>query len=735
MHTVQTTTRLVTTGLLLAVLLSAATAALAQLPTPSAVYTPASTERSAFYLESIRPAIERLQSLTANPFDDGIQRGTPNEYEVNYSGRISLNRSFARGVGDMQTVPLGVAFQDTTNTKVGWDLSRHTGLGFTNTVTTNENLVGLAMGQTQINAYSLRQALGSGVTAGALNVTRTLTQTNTYMAPDTTTQTDVMSFAGGLRRANDLNLKTLRTESDAAGGYLENTFEGSFNAAFSGGDSLLAYARSDRLTAGVASASEKLDLAAPIAWRGQKALAEFHALDTENNGLQTRTRMTHLLLPFATIGANTFLDLTRNGVDSGYGMAETTTTRLSNPFSFRGKTYGLEENYITLRQAGLSTDTMLTKLSAPLAGGQALVQHQSVDTDASGVLTEQEALAVTLPAMPKLRVLSASAGRTTTTTSGTEASLTNMSVSVQAAKPLEVSAAYAIDDRGENTATKTRQLQTRLAVSKSLMVRGHLAEAEVLGGTANVLRLVEVARDQGTSGLGLKAGYASYDAADQTVNGARRLEMALGKPQGLLVNAAYSEYDTSTFALIPNDALVALSLQHGDPKDFAVRCRYEDQPTRIEPLRAVDMAMPALGGALVLSYQNNPVAPDGVTIRQAAQWDAGLTRKVFGDVNLQLGYRYLDYDVSELVDRNIRIQLDGGSETGAGKMAVAYFTGDFTTTPSDGSVRPGSSLDVSYTKSWGALSKLTLAVQRRTAPWHATGDTATEGRLEYSLGF
>jgi hypothetical protein len=470
-------------------------------------------------------------------------------------------------------------------------------------------------------------------------------------------------------------------------------------------------------------------------WYGAKVIAEHHSLFTETGTALDQTRTTHLLVPLAMVNKTTSVDYTILGQDKGAGLIETRTAKFLNPLRISGRTFGAEETYITLRQAGSSTDTLLTKLSAPLAGGQAVIQRQTVTTATAAGETEQRQLSVVLPQIKVGDNLSVQAQRTSNEVVGTSTEdVTNFSVTAQPVKPLQVEARYQIDDKGDLQAVKSRQLHTKWLVAKDLSVQGHLTQSEIAGGTENALQLVEVVRDRDKSGVGLRAGLASYQTPDQQVEGARRVEIAAGQPSGLAVSAAYSEYDAASMARYPDDALVALSVQHGDPKDFAVRWRYEDQPTRVAPLQAVDVAMPALGGSLQMSYQSNPMAPDGKTVRQACQYDATLGRKVCRDVNLQVGYRYLDYNEQDLVDRNIRIQLDGGKETGIGKLALAYYTGDFCV-PKPNELTPGSTLDLSYARAWGDNSKLTLTVQRKTAPLNTFIDTATEGRLELSMGF
>lgn len=688
------------------------------------------------YLESIRHTVQQLESVTPQTLDDGaVQLPDLNKYELNYDGGLSLRRNFTRTASQADNALLGVLYNENTVTEAGLSLGTRTGLSFSSTQTQTNDIRGALRDQKLVNVFGLQQAFGGGTMATALGFTRTTTKTNPYLGLASTSQTDALSFAGGLRRSNDLALKMSQTDSDVPGGYHQDNLLGTFTLKFSGGDAPLGFSRVDTLANGVASTVEKVDVSAPFMWYGAKVIAEHHSLFTETGSALDQTRTTHFLLPLAMLNKGTVVDYAIVGQDKGAGLCETRTAKFVNPVQISGKTFGAEESYITLRQPGTSSDTLLTKLSAPLAGGQAVIQRQTVTTATATGETEQRQLSVVLPQIKVADNLSVQAQRTTNEVVGTSTEeVTNFNVMAQPVKPLQLEAQYQIDDKGDLQATKSRQLHTKWAVANGLSLQGHLTESEIAGGTENVLKLIEVIRERDKSGIGVRAGLASYQTPDMQVEGARRVEMTAGKPAWLAVSAAYSEYDAASMARYPDDALVALSVQHGDPKQFALRWRYEDQPTRVAPLQAVDVAMPALGGSLQMSYQCNPMGPDGKTVRQADQYDAALGRKVFGDVNLQVGYRYLDYNEQDLVDSNIRIQLDGGKEAGIGKLAVAYYTGDFCV-PKANEVTPGSSLDVSYARAWGGNGKLTLTLQRKTPAVNTFTDPSMEGRLEYSLGF
>jgi len=252
----------------------------------------------------------------------------------------------------------------------------------------------------------------------------------------------------------------------------------------------------------------------------------------------------------------------------------------------------------------------------------------------------------------------------------------------------------------------------------------------VLGGVANSLRILELIRDRGDSGIGVRAGLVSFGNTDPTVDDARRVEFSVGNPKGIAVTAAYTEYDPAKMTSLNEEGIVALAIEHGTPEKLAVRWRYEDQPGRIAPAKAFDFAMPALGGTFQLTYAANQLAADGKTIRQASQIDASLAREIGDSLKLQLGYRYLDSRAPDLVDQFVRIQLDGGTEEGSGKIALAYLTGEFCVPDPGQQIPPGSALDLSYTRSWGENGRMALSLTRRTAPMYTVADGTVEGRLE-----
>lgn len=694
--------------------------------------------RNDFYLESILPALDRVESVAPQGVGDAtVQPPDLNTYDLNMNAGdlLSLRRNFTRDVIDRANSPLGVVFQEKLGTEAGLDLGK-TALSFSSTTTRIQDLRGIALDTKRVDVMGLKQSFGGGDSASTLALTRTVTEQITTASAFTST-VEALNFHSGLTSSTDLMLRASRTTTDKPRALQETDFQATLKIGFSGGEGPINYQRTHKFNATTDIVAEQMDFVMPLALTAGKAVAEYHSVFTTTNGVEVGKRTTHVAIPLRITGQAGLLDHSIVGQNKGQGMLETTTTKLLVPLCIAGNVFTTEETRILTAQSGNETETLTSKLVAPLAGGQATVQHQLVkNTTAAGAVDETEQLALTLPSIKLGDRFSFTGRRVTTDKLGvSDQDVTNVSLVADPVKPIHLEAQYMVDDRGEDKVTTSRQLHTRWALSGKSALLGRFSESETAAAaTPNVLRLVEFVRERTSSDVGIRAGIASYEVPGASVDNARRLEIVAGAPKTIELNAAYSEYDTKSYARLPEDGTVAVSLQHGDPSRFAVRVRYEDQPTRVEPLQAIDLAMKALGGSLQMSYASNPLGPDGKLVRQADQWEATLKRRVMGDVNLELGYRYLDYEEGDGEDQNLRIKLDGGREDRAGKLAVAFFSGDFTPVVK-GSVTPGSMLDISYSRKWGDEGRISLILKHSTAPTATLGQDNTEGRLEFNTCF
>lgn len=697
--------------------------------------------RTDLYLHRLPSAGDHLESVAPRPgvaSEAKLPSMDGYALEIRPGDLITLRRNFARSIVDRTNALLGAGVQEAESTEAALSFAR-TAFSFSAATTRVHDLRGLALDSRTSQVMGFSQGFGQGEGASTLSLTRSVTTQTPYLGATTTATVQGLQFHSGLgKKGSDLLLKATQSESDAKGRPRELALQGALKLTFSGGEAPFTYFRSHKEATGLDVLTEKMDAVIPIAMNGQKAIAEYHHAFITTNGVEKGTRTIHLGLPLRLFGQNASFDHLIAGKNEGAGMAETATTRLTAPFKIAGGLFTSESVYLSLRQPGVASDTLRTKLLAPLFGGIATLQHQTVSTETAAGLTEQEQLAVILPNIKVGSRLAFTGQHVATDNSvGASTDVTNVSVTARPFKPWQIDAQWQINDVDPVGTTTSTQVRTRFAFNDKTALEGRLTEAQVIGTSPNTLRLLELVRDRGNSAFGLRAGVAYYGAAGVEMDDAHRFEITAGKPSSLALTASYSEYNPNTFARYPTDPTLAVSLQHGDPSRFAVRLRYEDQAARLEPLEAIEVAMKALGGTLQMSYQANPLGPDGKTVRDATQYDASIGRKLFGDLNLQLGYRHVDYDqATDLTAEHFRIQLDGGQEARGGKFALAYLSGDFaprSTSPSV--VTPGSTLDLSYARTWGSAGRVTLSIKRHTAASANLGDDSTEGRVEFTTAF
>jgi hypothetical protein len=693
------------------------------------------------YLNGIRQTLDRLQSVAPDAEQMLAANGIidPNQYQFNYTPTdyMSLRRNFTRTVVEGGNNPLGISYQESLETAATLALTSRTGASFSSTRVEKLGLQGDLQSAREVSVLGLNQSFGKGTSAGALSLTRNTTSETAGFGPTMRVQTDTLDFKTGLRRDYELGFNASRTESDWAQGPTGRKLAASLKMPFSGGVGLQSFADTYEIINGRTIETQKITWALPVAFTSGKGIAEHNSLVTIVDGVETKQRTTHFALPMRLFGQKGSLDHLIQGINRGQGLVETQTTKMVNPFRLGGRQFGAEESLIVLRDGTTRTDTFSARLVAPLAGGKAELARRTVTVITPQGETEQRQMALTLPTVKLHDRLAMTASRISNDSStGNEQDITRVSLTMKPIDPLQLEAQYQMDDRGHLQAVKQTQLVSKWQLGKDLMLHGNYNEAEVLGNTSNSLRFVELVRERGSSGLGLRAGLASYTAPDRELDDARRFEISLGRPKSLEILAAYTEYDPKNMATFNDDAVVSVAVQHGSADSFLVRYRYEDQPTRPGPARGVEMALPLLGGKLQLSYLENPVNPLVANqVRLADQYDATLGRKISGDLNLELGYRYLDYDSSDVsVDQFVHLKLDGGRENRGGKLALSYTTGDFCRVPANHPV-PESMFDLTYSRIWNANGRLSLRLEHRTPPVGTVEDSRTEGRLEYSHQF
>lgn len=695
-----------------------------------------------FYLESIRPTMTHLESV--NPRDGSLLPGDnfvpdPDSYRLDLgAGPVNFSRSFERKRADDVTgigIPLGVSFRESMATNVGLNIGQTTSMSFTSTTQERKDLRDFTIDSTTTSIMGLQQTFGGGHSASAFTMTRKIVDQASLNKASTRFTTDSFSFKSGIAEGWDLSVSALQETGE--GGALEHIrkdLAANFQFPLSGGAAPMGFSRSHQVVNGREIKNEKVDIVLPFAFNGGQLVAEHHSDFTNRHGVHTKKRTTQFTAPMRLFGQDGNLAHTVFAEDKGQGQVETRTSQLVSPFKIGDKVFGVENTMVSLRTATSEQDTMTSKLSAPLWGGQATLQRQTVTRPTETGDWVQRQMAFTLPAYRIADMVSLQGQRIHTDTPGNLTNkVTNLNITAQPLEPLRIQAQYLVNDSGPQKQVRTRKVHSTWAAGDRLSIQGQYSEIDNPGISPTTFRLVEIVRPRSGNGLGLTAGLASWGQHNKQIDDGRRVELVVGNPKGLAVRAGYAEYDIKKNTPYDDDAVVAIAVEHGTPERFLVRWRYEDAVGRVAPYRVIDLAMPVLGGSLALGFSDNPVGPDNV-IRQAEQYDATLRRTIFSDVNMEVGYRYLDYDSDE-VDKFMRIKLDGGQERRGGKIALVYHTGDFSYDPKKKQLSPESTLDLSYSRVWGPDTRINLTLSRQTSPVVRFDGDNIEARMEYKVVF
>lgn len=321
---------------------------------------------------------------------------------------------------------------------------------------------------------------------------------------------------------------------------------------------------------------------------------------------------------------------------------------------------------------------------------------------------------------------------------------TNVTVKALPAPPLSLMANFKVDDN-HGQRTDVQQVQTTLAVSRATGLSASL-DATAPPDKASTIRrnyaLTTV--NPGNRKVSLTAARTTWEQPGTVTDPGHFIQIKVGDPSNLGIDAQYVQYDPTKWVRFA-EPTIGLAVQHGDPAHLAVKLAFEDSEKRVAPRRGLEVALPALGGALKLGFAANPLGPDGKTVQKAKIYDAALEKKrILGSVNVTMKYRFLnnlpDSPTEDEMLRYLALVLDGGNERAGGKVALCYVEGDFVREFRPGAdpkaALPASLLDLSYAKQWSVSNRVVLSLRYNTAPLTTPGvSPSTEGRLEYNSIF
>jgi hypothetical protein len=720
------------------------------------------------------------------------------KFEAELFDNFAISRNFMREAIEHNNLPLSVAFKETTTSGLHWDMFDRTSLSFTSTSTDTTDLSSSLISSTQVSTMGFQQGFGGGEAATTFGFTRQVTSKQSGTGPENRTMVQEYVLASGLAAGWDLNLKLRDTEMNKTGGYWNRDMASSLALPTSGGTGQLAFAATRTLANSQQSRSEQVDIVLPFAVRGGQALAEHHTA-WKNTGILERSEQTRLASPLRLMGAEGSIEytmdaklkgadlveaqatvltladrgalrLTKNSelkagvltekevtaldvahraslertIDTrlqGDNVTEKKATVLDMPLKIDGRTIGHKETLISDTSGGVTTDTFQTDLAVPLSVGTTKLQRRVATRPvADGSTWEQRQLAITSPRFALGDIGHLNLSRTTTETTGQALPLkvTNVGVALQPLDMLGLDARWRLTDRGPGAAVKNRQLRAAFGITDELALKYDFSEDEVLDKSPTIERYLRLERaPKKASQLAISGGYISWGAEGKTAEPAALVMMGIGEEEKLRLDFKYSEYDDQK-KLTPyeEDPYVELRLRRAIDKGRMIELRYQDHEGRVGAERGVRIGMAALGGTMQLAYSQNALGLDNKTIRQADVYDAVLDRRLFGDLDLKVGFRYCDYAVSDLVEQHYDIRLSGGKEDRSGNLMLSYISGELVPNPQSRAMLPGSMLSLTYSRLFGDQGRLKLTLNRETAPDGRPGDEGSiTGQLRYDMGF
>lgn len=491
-----------------------------------------------------------------------------------------------------------------------------------------------------------------------------------------------------------------------------------------GGKGRIAYLRSNTLAAGVAKRLSQFDVEFPLVISGQTYMLKRHDIDAEINGVQNNGVITKISGPMPILrgatGDYTILDQILAGVKS-----ETRTIHLVTPIPVVGRV----ELTDAQRDGGSVSQSQQTiRVTTPMLGQELSFQHQTSITDANGTDSTQT---VTQIVSPKVALLNGAVNVNARMMRTDTHQVTGMNFAVKPSDSITLQGILEQRDTGPTTSGSTQTLTVTYKMSDQMSLTARMVESETKSQASTLDRRVLLAANLGD--VQATAGLVSWDngGSEET---APQVSVTIGRPKGMNLAAEYREVDFNKDGKIIGlpSPILKIALGTGDPKRLSLQLRYVDKPGQPDVEQAVGLQFGFLGGTMRLAYgMNTPDPRNPRLLRLATTYDIGLERRIFGNIQMNLGVRYCDQQEPLGTDVFSRVEIWGGNANRGGEIKLTALSGDFVPMAQGGVEQAESTFDLSFTRNIRDDEKLTLTFRRILRP---TGDDA-QGLLMYRTAF
>ncbi len=705
-------------------------AAVIAFPLGAAVGWAEDDDSRGFFLESIAPA--RSDGSTPVPGADQY------DIELRLPSGLSLRRSFERREIERPDSVFDTGIAEVGHTGASLLLGPSTSMRFTRDEQLITDVFADMLEQHTTTGMQFQQGFGGGASTGTLTLSRALQVDRAPGQDELRTLTQSAALDTGLWSGAQLSAAFTQRSSDESAYRLQETgYRADLSMALSGGQGTAHYDFLDRLAESRSYQQRQIDLVAPFAVPGGTLTAEHHLREQIRDGSCRTDRRSSFAVPLDLVWRGASASYTEQAKLTNGSGDEKNVLSITAPFRMLGHDATLEHIATETIRGEAWQDQRVVRLSAQFAGSPGVIERTETATPSGEDVRHATRLRIQTPAIHLTEAMSLSASHVRDEVNGDEtSSVSRIALKLRPLQLLDVAAGLTMAEAPGREQLETRDVQTVLTLSSSARLRGSITEREQVDGSPAIVRHLELQRDaESTGDVNVRVGYTSFGAQEEEEESALLAQISIGRDTVLGLDATYAEYDERKLEPLA-EPTTTVEVRAGDPARLGVRAAFSEQASRVQPERALGLAMGLFGGSLRFEFINNPLDPRGKVVMLSDVYDVGYRRTVFGGVGMDLGYRYFLPDDEPGARHFFKLRLDGGQVERGGTIALSYLSGHFVPYPRSGEP-PASLLDLSYEKHWpGDEGRLTLTLSREEAPTMSVGiDDNIEGEIRYQTLF